>query len=70
MMTKPKIRSIEFLWDLKEPLPKVRSKNKVTIKVAVPRDKERLRKIVVEAYCPSGRGGLGKLVERKELVLI
>src|SRR3989442_8514982 len=52
MMTKPKIRSIEFLWDLKEPLPKVRSKNKVTIKVAVPRDKERLRKIVVEAYLP------------------
>ena len=52
MMTKPKIRSIEFLWNLKEPLPKVRSKNKVTIKVAVPRDKERLRKIVVEAYLP------------------
>ena len=52
MMTKRKIRSIEFLWDLKEPLPKVRSKNKVTIKVAVPRDKERLRKIVVEAYLP------------------
>src|SRR5467141_2196586 len=52
MMTKRKIRSIEFLWDLKEPLPKVRSKNKVTIKVAVPKDSERLRKIVVEAYLP------------------
>ena len=50
--TKPKIRSIEFLWDLEEPLPKVRSKNKVTIKAAAPRDRERLRKIVVEAYLP------------------
>ena len=49
---KPKIRSIEFLWDLEEPLSKVRSKNKVTIKAAAPRDKERLRKIVVEAYLP------------------
>jgi ribosomal protein S18 acetylase RimI-like enzyme len=50
--TKPKFRSIEFLWDLEAPLPKVRSKNKVTIKAAVPKDKERLRKIVVEAYLP------------------
>ncbi len=50
--TKPKIRSIEFLWDLEEPLTKVRSKNKVTIKAAVPKDRERLRKIVVEAYLP------------------
>jgi ribosomal protein S18 acetylase RimI-like enzyme len=50
--TKPKIRSIEFLWDLREPLPKVGSKDKVTIKAAVPKDRERLRKIVVEAYLP------------------
>jgi len=50
--TKPKIRSIEFLWDLEEPLTEVRSKNKVEIRAAVPRDRERLRKIVVEAYLP------------------
>ena len=50
--TKPKIRSIEFLWDLEEPFPKVRSKHNVTIKAAVPKDRERLRKIVVEAYLP------------------
>lgn len=50
--TKPKIRSIEFLWDLEEPLPKVRSRDKVTIKAATPGDKERLGKIVVEAYLP------------------
>jgi GNAT superfamily N-acetyltransferase len=50
--TKPKIRSIEFLWDLEEPRPKVRSKNKVIIRAAVPKDRERLRKIVVEAYLP------------------
>ena len=50
--TKPKIRSIEFLWDLEEPLTKIRSKNKVMIRAAVPDDRERLRKIVVEAYLP------------------
>ncbi len=47
-----KIRSIEFLWDLEEPLPKVRSNDKVTIKAAMPKDRGRLRKIVVEAYLP------------------
>jgi ribosomal protein S18 acetylase RimI-like enzyme len=52
MKTKPKIRSIEFLWDLEEPLPKVRSKDQVTIKGAAPKDREHLRKIVVEAYLP------------------
>jgi GNAT superfamily N-acetyltransferase len=52
MKTKPKVRNIEFLWDLEAPLPKVRSKNKVTIKAAVPKDEERLRKIVVEVYLP------------------
>jgi len=50
--TKPKIRSIEFLWDLEEPPPKVRWKNKVLIRAAVSKDRERLRKIVVEAYLP------------------
>ncbi len=50
--TKPKIRSIEFLWDLEEPLTKVRWKNKVLIRAAVPSDRERLRKIIVEAYLP------------------
>ncbi len=50
--TKPKIRSIEFLWDIEEPLTKVRSKNKVTIKTAASKDREGLRKIVVEAYLP------------------
>ena len=52
MKTKPKIRSIEFLWDLAEPIPKVRSKDKVMIRAAVPRDRERLRRVVVEAYLP------------------
>src|SRR3989442_14056867 len=52
MKTKPKIRSIEFLWDLEEPITKPRSNDKVTIKAAVPKDRERLRKIVVEAYLP------------------
>jgi ribosomal protein S18 acetylase RimI-like enzyme len=47
-----KFRSIGFLWDLKEPLPKSRSKNKAVIRAAVPKDRERLRKIVVEAYLP------------------
>jgi hypothetical protein len=47
-----KLRGIEFLWDLREPLPKVRSKDKVRIKAATPKDSGRLRKIVVEAYLP------------------
>jgi ribosomal protein S18 acetylase RimI-like enzyme len=47
-----KVRNIGFLWDLEEPLPKFRSKNKSAIRAATPRDKERLRKIVVEAYLP------------------
>ena len=52
MRRKPKIRSIEFLWNLEEPLTKVRWKNKVVIRAAVPSDRERLRRIVVEAYLP------------------
>ena len=52
MKTKPKIRSIEFLWNLEEPLPKVRSNNKIRIKATVSKDSERLRKIFVEAYLP------------------
>lgn len=47
-----KLRGIEFLWDLREPLPRVESKNKVTIKNGMPKDSGRLRKIVVEAYLP------------------
>ena len=47
-----KLRGIEFLWDLREPLPRVESKNKVTIKTGMPKDSGRLRKIVVEAYLP------------------
>jgi ribosomal protein S18 acetylase RimI-like enzyme len=47
-----KLRSVEFLWDLREPLPKVRSKGKVIIKVATLKDSGRLRKIAVEAYLP------------------
>jgi len=47
-----KLRGIEFLWDLREPLPRVRSKGKIMIKAATPRDSGRLRKIVVEAYLP------------------
>ena len=68
-----KIRNVGFLWDLGELLPPSRSKNKAAIKAAVPKDRERLKKIVVEAYLPTylnGCGGLGKLVERKELVMI
>jgi len=47
-----KVRNIGFLWDLRELLPKSRSKNKAAIKAAMPKDRERLRKIVVEAYLP------------------
>ena|SRR5438445_4019544 len=47
-----KVRNIGFLWDLEEPFPKSRSKNKAVIRAALPKDRERLRKIVVEAYLP------------------
>ena len=47
-----KIRNVGFLWDLGELLPPSRSKNKAAIKAAVPKDRERLKKIVVEAYLP------------------
>ena len=50
MKNKLKVRNIGFLWDLGEPLPKSRSKNKVAIRAATPQDRGRLRKIVVEAY--------------------
>ena len=52
MKNRLKLRNVGFLWDLKEPLPEVRAKNKVTIRAAAPKDRERLRKIVVEAYLP------------------
>jgi ribosomal protein S18 acetylase RimI-like enzyme len=52
LKNKPKIRNIGFLWDLTEPLPKIRSKDKVMIKTATLKDSVRLRKIVVEAYLP------------------
>jgi len=47
-----KFRNIGFLWDLDEPFPKSRSKNKAVIRAATPKDRECLRKIVVEAYLP------------------
>jgi ribosomal protein S18 acetylase RimI-like enzyme len=52
LKNKQKIRNIGFLWDLREPLPKIRSKDKVTIKTATPKDEGPLRKIVLEAYLP------------------
>jgi len=52
MKNRLKVRNIGFLWDLRELLPKSRSKNKAAIKAAMPKDRERLRKIVVEAYLP------------------
>ena len=52
MKSRLKVRNIGFLWDLRELLPKSRSKNKAAIKAAMPKDRERLRKIVVEAYLP------------------
>jgi ribosomal protein S18 acetylase RimI-like enzyme len=51
-MSRLKLRSIGFLWDLEELLPKSRSKNKAAIRTATPNDKDRLRKIVVDAYLP------------------
>ena len=66
MKPKPKIRSIEFLWDLEEPLPKVRSKYKVTIKAAPPKDRERLRKIVLEAYLPEWSWWVRKVGGKKK----
>jgi ribosomal protein S18 acetylase RimI-like enzyme len=47
-----KLRNVGFLWDLEESLPKPVSKNKAAIRAATPKDRERLRKIVVEAYLP------------------
>jgi len=47
-----KLRNIGFLWDLEETPPKSRSKKKTAIRAATPKDSERLRKIVVEAYLP------------------
>src|SRR5713101_396026 len=52
LKNKLKVRNIGFLWNLEEPLPKSRSKNIVTIRAALPKDRGRLRKIVVEAYLP------------------
>ena len=52
MKNRLKLRNVGFLWDLEEPLPKSRSNNKAAIRAATPRDRERLRKIVVEAYLP------------------
>src|SRR5712664_515962 len=49
---KLKVRNVGFLWDLGDPLPKSRSKSKITIRVGIPEDRRRLRKIVVEAYLP------------------
>src|SRR6267143_278618 len=49
---KLKVRNVGFLWDLGDPLPKSRSKSKITIRVGTPEDRRRLRKIVVEAYLP------------------
>jgi len=47
-----KVRNIGFLWHLEEALPESRSKNKGTIRAALPRDRGLLRKIIVEAYLP------------------
>ena len=52
MKNKLTVRNIGFLWDLGEPLPKFGSKNKVAIRAAMPKDRGRLRKIVLEAYLP------------------
>jgi ribosomal protein S18 acetylase RimI-like enzyme len=52
LKNKLKVCNIGFLWDLEEPLPKSRSKNKVAISAAMPKDRGRLRKIVLEAYLP------------------
>ncbi len=52
MKNRLKLRNIGFLWDLEEPLPKSRSKNKAAIRAATRKDSERLRKIAVEAYLP------------------
>ena len=52
MKNRLEVRNIGFLWDLEEPFPKSRSKNKAAIRAALPKDRERLRKIVVEAYLP------------------
>jgi ribosomal protein S18 acetylase RimI-like enzyme len=58
-------RNIGFLWDLAEPLPKSRPKNNVTIRVAIPKDRRRLRKIVVEAYLPEWSWWVRKIGGKK-----
>ena len=52
MKNRLKLHNIGFLWDLGELLPKSRSKNKAAIRVATPKDREGLKKIVVDAYLP------------------
>ena len=47
-----KLRNIEFLWDLKKPIPKVEFERKVAIRAANLKDEARLRKIATEAYLP------------------
>jgi ribosomal protein S18 acetylase RimI-like enzyme len=60
-----KLRDIGFLWDLEKPLPRSRSKNKIAIHAAKPKDRERLRKIVLEAYLPEWSWWVGKIGGKK-----
>jgi ribosomal protein S18 acetylase RimI-like enzyme len=52
LKNKLKLRKVGFLWDLEKPLPKLRPENKVTMRAATAKDRERLGEIVVEAYLP------------------
>lgn len=61
-----RLRSIGFLWDLEKPLPRSSSKNKFAIEAAKPRDRERLRKIVVEAYLPEWSWWVRKIGGKKK----
>src|SRR5712664_4728089 len=63
--SKLKVRNIGFLWDLGELLPQSRSKSKITIRVGIPEDSRRLRKIVVEAYLPEWSWWVRKIGGKK-----
>ncbi len=71
-MKKPKIRSVEFLWDLKNPLPSVGFIDGVEVRSAGPDDIVSLRSIALEAYLPDWSWWVdqigGKVRARADLV--
>ena len=65
VVKKLKIRSVEFLWDLTNPLPNVRIMDKAAVRAAGPNDIVSLRRIVVEAYLPDWSWWVGQIGGRE-----